>query len=422
MLFAIGLLIAHLSALPTSLAVINLTADMLDQEILDSLLGPDAKYDQRVSPMPNRNEPVIVTVDLYILALSSVDVIRMSFDADFVVRQRWLDRRLNFEKARDHGNHYIAGTPALAQSIWRSDLFFVNARDAAWHEVTRPNTLIRIFPNGTVQLNQRVKASFSCQMQLSAYPFDTQNCQIELGSFGYTNTELVFLWKPDAPFTINTAIKLPQFKLRDYIRTEIYQTAHYTGKFSYLRAYIKFDRDYEYHVTQSLMPCVFLVICSWVSFWLDSEATPARVALGVTTLLAIYTQSAAVRFSLPPVSYLKAIDIWFLICVVFIFGSLIEFALVNYFTRRSLKNPAKHMKQPSRASAEIDAERTADGDVKTHLTRRLTTVKKRFKKVIDEDRKKAKTIDVVSRVLFPVSFLVCILVFWCVYYVNNDDQ
>ena len=53
-----------------------------------------------------------------------------------------------------------------------------------------------------------------------------------------------------------------------------------------------------------------LVIVSWVSFWLDPHAVPARVALGVTTLLTMSTQTASINSALPPVAYTKAIDVW----------------------------------------------------------------------------------------------------------------
>lgn len=33
-----------------------------------------------------------------------------------------------------------------------------------------------------------------------------------------------------------------------------------------------------------------LVVVSWVSFWLDPTSIPARVSLGVTTLLTMATQ------------------------------------------------------------------------------------------------------------------------------------
>ena len=60
---------------------------------------------------------------------------------------------------------------------------------------------------------------------------------------------------------------------------------------------------------------------------------PARVALGVTTLLAMSTTQASIQNSLPPVAYTKAIDVWSGVCVVFVFSALLEYALVNYASR-----------------------------------------------------------------------------------------
>ena len=57
------------------------------------------------------------------------------------------------------------------------------------------------------------------------------------------------------------------------------------------------------------------------------------MALGVTTLLAMSTTQASINSSLPPVAYTKAIDVWSGVCVTFVFGALLEYALVNYASR-----------------------------------------------------------------------------------------
>lgn len=76
---------------------------------------------------------------------------------------------------------------------------------------------------------------------------------------------------------------------------------------------------------------------SWVSFWLNVDASPARVTLGVTTLLTLTTVASGVRTQLPPVSYVKAIDVWIGACSVMVFGALLEFALVNFLSRSKFR-------------------------------------------------------------------------------------
>jgi gamma-aminobutyric acid receptor subunit beta len=91
------------------------------------------------------------------------------------------------------------------------------------------------------------------------------------------------------------------------------------------------ERHIGYFIFQTYLPSILIVMLSWVSFWINHEATSARVALGITTVLTMTTISTGVRASLPKISYVKAIDIYLVTCFVFVFAALLEYAAVNYF-------------------------------------------------------------------------------------------
>ena len=59
------------------------------------------------------------------------------------------------------------------------------------------------------------------------------------------------------------------------------------------------------------------------------------LCVGVTTVLTMTTLSISARNSLPKVAYATAMDWFIAVCYAFVFLALIEFATVNYFTKRS---------------------------------------------------------------------------------------
>lgn len=52
-------------------------------------------------------------------------------------------------------------------------------------------------------------------------------------------------------------------------------------------------------------------------------------------MLTMTTLSISARNSLPKVAYATAMDWFIAVCYAFVFSALIEFATVNYFTKRS---------------------------------------------------------------------------------------
>ncbi|XP_026317299.1 glycine receptor subunit alpha-2-like [Hyposmocoma kahamanoa] len=99
--------------------------------------------------------------------------------------------------------------------------------------------------------------------------------------------------------------------------------------FTCLEVIFKLKRRLGYHLFNTYIPTCLIVIMSWVSFWIKPDAAPARVTLGVTSLLTLSTQHAKSQAQLPPVSYLKAVDAFMSVCTVFVFMALMEYCLVN---------------------------------------------------------------------------------------------
>ena len=64
------------------------------------------------------------------------------------------------------------------------------------------------------------------------------------------------------------------------------------------------------------------------------NASPARVQLGVTTVLTMTTLMSSTNAALPKISYIKSIDVYLGTCFVMVFASLLEYATVGYMGKR----------------------------------------------------------------------------------------
>lgn len=74
------------------------------------------------------------------------------------------------------------------------------------------------------------------------------------------------------------------------------------------------------------------------------------------------TQTSGINASLPPVSYTKAIDVWTGVCLTFVFGALLEFALVNYASRSDM-----HRENMKKQRRQCELEHAASMDATSDL-------------------------------------------------------
>jgi gamma-aminobutyric acid receptor subunit beta len=106
------------------------------------------------------------------------------------------------------------------------------------------------------------------------------------------------------------------------------------GNYTRLICQIFFSRNKGHYIIFIYIPSCLIVVISWVSFWLHVEASPARVALGITSVLTMTTLISSTNAALPKISYLKSVDVYLVTCYFYVFLTLIEFASVNFLTGR----------------------------------------------------------------------------------------
>ncbi|XP_051893840.1 glycine receptor, beta b [Pristis pectinata] len=299
--------------------------------ILSRLL---VSYDPRIRPN-FKDIPVDVQVNIFINSFGSIHETTMDYRVNIFLRQKWNDPRLKLP-TDFKGSDTLTVDPTMFKCLWKPDLFFANEKNANFHDVTQDNILLFIFRNGDVLLSMRLSITLSCPLDLTLFPMDTQRCKIQLESFGYTTEDLKFIWQAKDPVQMEQ-IALPQFDVKEEDIEYGNCTKYYegTGYYTCVEVIFTLRRQVGYYMMGVYAPTLLIVVLSWLSFWINPDASAARVPLGIFSVLNLSSECMSLAAELPKVSYVKAMDIWLIACLLFGFASLVEYAVVQVLLNSS---------------------------------------------------------------------------------------
>lgn len=425
-----------------------------DKEILDNLLQ-STRYDKRL--LPPVQGTLTVNVSVLLLSLASPDESSLKYEVEFLLQQQWYDPRLRYSNRSQYEflnaiHHY--------NDIWLPDTYFIMHGDFK-DPLIPVHFALRIYRNGTVNYLMRRHLILSCQGRLNIFPFDDPLCSFAIESISYEQTAITYVWKNDegtlrkSPSltslnayliknqTITCPIKVSwradgqimvdyedEFDEFGDSKCSLCQRRfEEQGNYSCLKVDLIFTRDRAFYFTTVFIPGIILVTSSFITFWLEWNAVPARVMIGVTTMLNFFTTSNGFRSTLPVVSNLTAMNVWDGVCMCFIYASLLEFVCVNYVGRkrpmhnvvyRPGENPVTQKREggpPPGATTgpnEIVTCTNCGPNPCTHTATNGCTAELR-KKEPPHPIRVAKTIDVIARITFPVAYFM-FLTFFFIHY------
>uniref|UniRef100_A0A3P8T0Y2 Gamma-aminobutyric acid type A receptor subunit gamma3 n=1 Tax=Amphiprion percula TaxID=161767 RepID=A0A3P8T0Y2_AMPPE len=273
---------------------------------------------------------------------------RQEYQIDIIFAQTWVDTRLRYNSS---SMRILTLNSNMVGLIWLPDTIFRNSKNADSHWITTPNQLLRIWNNGKILYTLRMTINAECQLQLHNFPMDEHSCPLVFSSYGYPRDEIVYKWKRNSVETSDQKYwRLYQFDFMGLRNTTDVLTTT-AGDYVLMTVYFDLSRRMGYFTIQTYIPCILTVVLSWVSFWIKSDATPARTALGITTVLTMTTLSTVARNSLPRVSYVTAMDLFVTVCFLFVFAAMIEYAMLNYYSYSIRRPPPKTKRMVSTWSA-----------------------------------------------------------------------
>lgn len=380
----------------------SFSSRVAEKRILDTLLDPKV-YDKRIRPnaysgysngTSETNKAILNTINIFLRNVEFICSKRHQWRAQITLRQEWSDARLVYDPSSSRLRYLTLQDDSR---IWLPDLFFMNELDGSKQGVFGEQKLIRIRPNGDVLYSRRIIVTLSCPMSLSRYPWDSQLCPVVLASYGMTTDDLVLTWKDYQAIQLKDNIQLPNFVLTG---TKTDSTVHSTttGVYSVIKAHFEFKRRTGEFWIRIITPCVFFVILSYISLWLNTFSQ--RLSMSLLCLLFLSLLIHLESTNLPRWDGSKAIDVWTGCCLTFSFAALLCVL--------GLENYARYLASRKKISGK-DTEKQAEQATSTGESGE--SAEESRKKQSPGNRLPLDTVESAVRALYPLIFLSYTLVF-----------
>jgi len=262
----------------------------------------------------------------------------------------WFEPRLNLSQDL-WGDHNIASDTDLVpvnleliNSLWVPNIFIYNLKTFRVIDVLSKLAGLWIDKRKRIYYSQATHITFICPMLFDSFPLDTQICKFQVGSYSYEMSRMKFgvstlgYIQSSGSQSIILDYKISINELRN--RDQIFD-AGALGNFSLAGFEMTLERHVMSYIITYYLPSGLFVVVSWISFLIPPDIVPGRMSLLITLFLVLVNIFNNVTTNSPKAEGLTAIEIWMLACILFVFGALIEYAVILFKKQKEHKEPKK---------------------------------------------------------------------------------
>lgn len=257
---------------------------------------------------PNPDGPTLVGMGLFIDEISDINELDESFSVEAYMELIWCDPREAFDESEIGVTQKILvrnDADAKLDQIWWPTIAIVN--EVGGRETK--NLELIIAADGTVRYKEKFSVAIENHFELTRFPFDSQELEIEIESFTWDASFVIFHVEADR-MGISDEVTPAAWRVGSIdAYVESAQEIRERTAFSEFKMTINVARDAGFYVWKVLMPLLVLVFISWAVFWISVDDLAGRLGVLFTGILTVVAYQLVLSSGLPPVSYFILTDV-----------------------------------------------------------------------------------------------------------------
>ncbi|XP_076062371.1 uncharacterized protein LOC143037713 [Oratosquilla oratoria] len=330
-------------------------ADCRDQsdEMNCKILKRQDGYDPLKVPPPRQGEkyPLDLLYHINVYNIDDMTAEKGMASMDVGISLRWFDPRLTYVDLKPVINNYFscedAWTPlvrtvsgfgegsVLSTSDYEKFCFALDSNAAVTRPLEDPSMGHHAAGIGSPMENYLgILLDVPCRFQLHRYPFDRQKCNV---TFKLMNAPSMMVFKKMLPGNqvpyLNERRVLLEYALEE-ITTDTSFFMQGQDNNTYFAITIHLRRVYGYHLTNSYGPSLLMFFISYSTFFFQIDDFTNRIMISITAQLVLAALFTSTTQSSAKTPYLKLIDVWYAVIIVFGFMMLSMQTVINVVLNR----------------------------------------------------------------------------------------
>ena len=284
---------------------------------------------------PKGDGPVAVKANLEVNEITEINDEAETFGFTGVLTLQWHDKRQAFEPTAGVDERIYQGAYQVDEISpgWFPQVVLVNSAGS----YDKQGVALRVRPDGTLTLIEKVSAVAKSDLNLRRFPFDKQQLEAVFEVLGFDNNEVRLEVESETTRSAGSEIRIPQWTILGITLSIRDRPTSDAGRRVIRSAFvtsIEAQRESFYVSRLITLPLFVIVLLSFSVFWMERSSLGDRISVSFIGILSAVAYQVVMSDALPKIAYVTLMNAFLNFSFLTMVGTVIINLVVGVLDQR----------------------------------------------------------------------------------------